>query len=272
MSSGDRVMPVYDIDQQDGCLNANLGVVIPYGQIWRVNKNEPIVFYSTEFIVNGIFLEMRIDAYKSYQASYNYILFIKTTEKNTGENDAAKFKLNFSSKTLFVEKQYSTNNREWHKIVDYSGSADYNLDVSIKVEIDKYLEVCGDGGSISVHKAVLAASSDVLKTMLCGDWKEKETGHVSIPCISKQTLEHFKAYLYLRSMPDDGFQELLLLASYYMMPELEKKCIDMIVGKLNAKNVLGHCEFAVKNKMHKLHRAILERVQAGQVSVRDIPL
>ncbi|KAI5640163.1 BTB/POZ domain-containing protein [Phthorimaea operculella] len=285
MMSGDKLIKVTDIDQQGACLDAKLEVTTT-----NLKTNELTIFYSPEYILNSVLLQMRIDVMKKFnnrtnQYEYSYTLFVKTGKAY--KTDAMKIILKFSSKELGIEnKTFSSKYGGWQMIQEFkSWNCSYYLDVSMEVDTEDTtgifnslyddtsltdFELCGDGGSVSVHKAVLAASSDVLKTMLCGDWKENKTGHVSIPGISKQTLEHFKSYLYLRKMPDNGFQELLLLASYYMMPGLEQKCIEMIAKRLNAQNLLSQCEFAVTNQMTKLHLAILEAVQSGQVKVKDV--
>lgn len=110
-------------------------------------------------------------------------------------------------------------------------------------------ELRGEDGAIRVHKAVFAVASPVFQRMLAGTWKETAEGYASLPGTSKITLRNFKKYIYRHTLPSVGLEQLLLLASYYMMPELEQKCVELLMKDLKAQKAFDLLEFASKNKV-----------------------
>lgn len=115
-----------------------------------------------------------------------------------------------------------------------------------------------DEGSLPVHKAHLAANSDVFKTMLSREWKETSEGRVQIEGISLQTLKHLKQYMYLRTLPDEGLLPLLLVARYYLMDNLKAECLIKISETVTSENLYEILEYSFLNKIPELMFNVIE--------------
>lgn len=128
-----------------------------------------------------------------------------------------------------------------------------------------------ESGSIPVHRVVLAIASPVLKTFLesKNNWLENHWFKFSETDMS--TLQHLKDYIYLGVLPEEGLENLLLLASSYMMEDLKDQCISKILAKVTPENAFEISEFAVTNKMTELYVKFLKKVQDGTVKVDGIP-
>ncbi|XP_063366762.1 TD and POZ domain-containing protein 1-like [Cydia amplana] len=107
-------------------------------------------------------------------------------------------------------------------------------------------------GSVAVHRAYLAAHSDVFRAMLRKEWKEATEGCVQIDGVTRQTLQHLKDYMYLRTLPDVGLEPLLLLASYYLMDDLKEQCVSKLALNCTSKEWSSLLEFAAVNKISEL--------------------
>ncbi|CAK1584251.1 unnamed protein product [Parnassius mnemosyne] len=187
-----------------------------------------------------------------------------------------------SSKLSIAEKSFLSDDGTWHLIKEIDQVLAFDISVVMDtVHISSFealyddteladFELRGEDGSVKVHKAVLAASSHVLKRMLSGSWRETKEGHVDVPGTSAQPLQHFKDYIYLRKLPNTGLEQVLLLASYYMIPQLEQKCVNKLVNSLTAQKTCDLLELAMKHKVNRLILAILEWVQNRGVEVKDM--
>lgn len=252
---------------------------------------------SPEYIINGSAI-FQVKAFcvfhrdRSYgigynntnnSTTYNNMLFVRFVKLREG--DDLTYTLKFNSKALGItNKSFFTNDDTWHLIYE-SKDPEYSFDVTVKIDIvpsigpfvslyeDTELsdfELKGEDGSVHTHRAVLAASSPVLSRMLSGTWRESKEGRVDVPGTSKMTLQHLKDYIYLHTLPETGLEQLLLTASYYMMPVLEQKCVDKLVNTMTVKTAFELLEFATKHKVERLVLAILECVQSGAVKVNDM--
>ncbi|XP_063544392.1 protein roadkill-like [Cydia strobilella] len=83
-------------------------------------------------------------------------------------------------------------------------------------------------GSVPVHRACLAVCSDVFQAMLTREWKETSEGRIEIEGVSLRTLQHLKDYMYLNTLPEDGLEQLLKLASYYLIDSLKAECVSKL--------------------------------------------
>lgn len=129
-----------------------------------------------------------------------------------------------------------------------------------------------ENGSIPVHKVALAVASPVLKTFLesKNNWLEHSFYKFSETDLS--TLQHLKDYIYLDVLPKEGLENLLLLASCYMMDELKHQCILEILSKITPENALKISEFAVVHQITELYLEFLKRVQNGTIKVAEIQI
>lgn len=242
---------------------------------------------SSEYLISGAAVfQVRVIAAQvnnGHTNIYNNLIFIKF--KKQRQEDELSYSIKFSSNEFGVaDKNFISDDGTWHLVHD-NKKQQYTFDVDIQMDIlpssssfatlhgDVELtdiELRGEDGSVRIHKAVLAASSPVFRRMLGGTWKETTEGHVDVAGTSKATLQHLKDYVYLHVLPESGLEQLLLLASYYIMPDLEQKCVDKLVSSLTAQNACDLLEFAAKHKIMILLLAILECVQSGAVKVHEM--
>lgn len=272
-------MEAKNIVQRGNILQVRLGVT---------NYNTPFATKtSPEYIISGsAIFQVKVIAAQvnnGHTNVYNNLLFIRFFKLH--QDDDLTYAIKFSSSELGItNKSFISDDGTWHLIHD-NRKQQYTFDVMVQMDIvpsassfaslheDMELtdfELRGEDGSVHMHRAVLAASSPVLRRMLGGTWRETTEGHVEVPGTSKITLQHLKDYVYLHTLPDAGLEQLLLLASYYMMPDLEQKAVDKLVNSLTAENACDLLEFAAKHKVTRLLLAILECVQSGVVKVGEM--
>ncbi|XP_063386224.1 uncharacterized protein LOC134672256 [Cydia fagiglandana] len=112
-------------------------------------------------------------------------------------------------------------------------------------------------GSVPVHKAYMAAHSDVFKAMLNNEWKETVNGEITMKGVTVKTLQQLKEYMYLGIVPEDGLRPLLLIARCYLMEDLEKHCIRKLAENVTGENLFSLLEFACDNNIPELSFAML---------------
>ncbi|XP_022814312.1 uncharacterized protein LOC111348060 isoform X1 [Spodoptera litura] len=214
---------------------------------------------------------------------YNNLVFVQFVKRR--QNDELNYVLKLTVPELDIEdKRFTSDDGIWH-LINENKRQNYTFNVTVQLEVvprvnsfaslhdDEELtdfELRGTDGSVHMHRAVLAAASPVLRRMLGGVWRETEEGCAEMPGTTRVTLQDLKNYLYLRTLPDTGVEELLLLSSCYMMPELEKRCVDKLVQNITPEKTLEMIEFAAKNKMTQLMLAVLDCVQSSIVRVADM--
>ncbi|XP_063366763.1 kelch-like protein 23 [Cydia amplana] len=113
-----------------------------------------------------------------------------------------------------------------------------------------------ENGSVAVHRAHMAAHSNVFKAMLSREWKETTEGKVQIKGVTLQTLQHLKQYMYLGTLPEEGLQPLLLIASYYLIEDLKAECISTLAQTAKHGDWYSLFEFATENNIPELLCAI----------------
>ncbi|KAL0870063.1 hypothetical protein ABMA27_006225 [Loxostege sticticalis] len=206
-----------------------------------------------------------------------YFRFVKLHD-----DDPLTYAINITIEIFDINKKFITNDGTWQEMVSR-----YIYPFTVKVILDIFpgecsfaplhedaeltdFELRGEDGSVHMHRAVLAASSPVLRRMLSGPWRESSEGVVDVPGTSRTTLQNLKDYVYLRTLPETGLEQLLLIASYYMMPELEQKCVFKILNSFTADNVYNLFEFITKHKVTRLLLLVLECIQTGTVDVKEM--
>ncbi|XP_061721029.1 uncharacterized protein LOC133527852 [Cydia pomonella] len=117
--------------------------------------------------------------------------------------------------------------------------------------------LCAGGGTVPVHRALLAIQSDVFRAMLTREWTEKTEGNIQMEGVTLQTLQHFKDYMYLQTLPHEGLKALLLFASYYLIDDLKAECISNLALNCKSGEWNGLLEFAVKNQIFELASSVM---------------
>ncbi|CAH0401517.1 unnamed protein product [Chilo suppressalis] len=274
-------MEVSNIIQTGNSLKLNISVSNNSGYL-------PTVRTTKEFKINAaaVFqVKLIVTKGEKHNTYYNwiYVRFVKLHKE-----DDLTYTIKVNSKELNItDKNFISDDGTWHLVQDNIKQQNYSFIVTAHIDItpsacplallhdDTELtdfELKGEDGSISIHRAVLAAASPVLKAMLSGKWQESTDAKIEKLDTSKAALQNFKDYLYLGTLPyaDLELEQLLVLASYYMIKDLEQKCIFKLVGMITAENTCDLLEIAGQLKVRRLQLAILECVEEGVIKVDDI--
>ncbi|KAG6750944.1 hypothetical protein POTOM_045459 [Populus tomentosa] len=114
---------------------------------------------------------------------------------------------------------------------------------------DIQLKPGNDGPSISAHRALLAARSEIFKNMLDSDaYKAPASDTIMLPELNHQELESLLEFLYSGSLPSEKLEKhvysLTLAADKYDIPYLLKFCERHMLRFLNTSNALDVLEIA----------------------------
>uniref|UniRef100_A0A6N2LDH9 BTB domain-containing protein n=1 Tax=Salix viminalis TaxID=40686 RepID=A0A6N2LDH9_SALVM len=123
---------------------------------------------------------------------------------------------------------------------------------------DIQLKPGNDGPSISAHRALLAARSEIFRNLLDSDaCKAPASDTIMLPELDHQELESLLEFLYSGSLPSEKLQKhvysLTLAADKYDIPYLLKFCERHMLRFLNSSNALDVLEIsdACSNKTLK---------------------
>lgn len=114
-----------------------------------------------------------------------------------------------------------------------------------------------------MHRNVLAQHSDVFKAMLTTDMREGISRVIELPEKSK-TLQQLFTLMYKGEFVDQNdIKELLLMlmvTKKYLMTDLEEKCMEHLIGIIEARNVVELLIFSNENDLEELKKASLEHI------------
>ncbi|KAI3849747.1 hypothetical protein MKW98_026661 [Papaver atlanticum] len=118
-----------------------------------------------------------------------------------------------------------------------------------KIHSDIKVKPGGRGRAIPAHKFLLAARSEIFKTMLASDTcKVAPAGSISLPEFSYEELKTFLEFLYGGSLAKEKFKKhfytLTIAADKYVIPHLQKFCEQQILNMLDASNALKVLEIS----------------------------
>ncbi|CAH0401516.1 unnamed protein product [Chilo suppressalis] len=252
------------------------------------NSYTNVLWTTKEFIMNAAAVfQVKVFASKDVNTStFNNLIFVRFVKLHKEDN--LTYIIKVQSKELSITcKNFKSDDDTWHLVQDNIKSQNYSFIVTAHIDISPSacplallhddteltdFELKGEDGSISIHRAVLAAASPVLKAMLSGKWRESTDGKMDKLDTSKAALQNLKDYLYLGTLPKVilDLEQLLLLASYYMIKDLEQKCVFKLVSMITAVNACDLLEMAGQHKVKQLQLAILECVEEGVIKVDDI--
>ena len=102
-----------------------------------------------------------------------------------------------------------------------------------------------DGGSVSGHRAIVAAGSPVFHAMLYGNMKESNEKEIKLSSIDSETLKVLLTFLYTGKATFDinRCMKLLEAANYFVVGMLEVRCVGCINDTLNIENC---CQIATE--------------------------
>ena len=114
-----------------------------------------------------------------------------------------------------------------------------------------------DGGSVSGHRAIVAAFSPVFHAMLYGNMKESNEKEIILPSVDTKTFKSLLVFAYTGKIEVDTENCLGLLeaAHYFNVAMLEKKCTDFIATSLSIENCCAITSFAYS----KMFNVLVER-------------
>ena len=117
-----------------------------------------------------------------------------------------------------------------------------------------------DGGSVSGHRAIVAASSPVFHAMLYGNMKESNEKEITLPSVDTKTFKALLSFAYTGKieMNTENCLGILEASHYFNVAMLENKCTDFIVSSLNIENCCTIASFAYS----KMFDALVERCLA----------
>lgn len=178
----------------------------------------------------------------------------------------------------YTEEWICTDDKYWNEMGEISHDSScrhvniYHLEIEINVSKKELIysklyndkettdfHLCTEEGSVPVHKACLAAHSDVFSTMFNGAWKETANNRIEVAGVTLETLQQLKDYLYLGVLPEGTLLPLLLLANYYFIENLEAECITKLVQTVTPENFYSLLDFAFENRISELTFGILRK-------------
>ena len=120
---------------------------------------------------------------------------------------------------------------------------------------------CGDK-VFDCHKNILASRSQVFKTMLEADMKEKMSGEIEIKNMDHEVLDDLLKYIYSGVAPniDAHSQKLFAAADLYQLEKLKELCELKLCSRLDVSNCIDLLNFGDLHNAQKLKAAALEFV------------
>ena len=103
-----------------------------------------------------------------------------------------------------------------------------------------------DGGSVSAHRAVVAAGSPVFHAMLYGNMKESNEKVIELSLVDTETLKVLFTFMYTGAavFGMNMCMKLLEAANYFGVNVLEARCVECINDTLNIENCCQIVTFA----------------------------
>ena len=111
-----------------------------------------------------------------------------------------------------------------------------------------------DGGSVSGHRAIIAAGSPVFQAMLYGNMKESNEKEITLPSVNTKTCKALLSFMYTGKVEIDSksCRSILEAAHYFNVAVLENKCVDFIATSLDIENCCAIATFANNKKLDSL--------------------
>jgi hypothetical protein len=119
-----------------------------------------------------------------------------------------------------------------------------------------------------VHKYLLGTRSAVFRAMFYGGLADNGP-IVRLPDTNEESLEQFLRFLYTEecTLTADNVVATMYLANKYIIPSLNKKCVNFLLENLNTANVLDILEPATRFKEKELKKQCLKLIQSNTSEV-----
>lgn len=139
-------------------------------------------------------------------------------------------------------------------------SAISSLGRMLTESIHSDITINASNGSITAHRAVLAARSPVFRSMFSHNLQEKKLSTVNISDMSLEACRAFLSYIYGNFQADEFLAHrvaLLKAADKYDISDLKEACHKSLMEDINTKNVLERLELAHLYRLARLKSGCL---------------
>ena len=116
-----------------------------------------------------------------------------------------------------------------------------------------------DGGSVSGHRAIVAAGSPMFHAMLYGNMKESSEKEIELPSVDTETLKAVLSFVYTGKveLDSENCRSIIEAAHYFNVAVLEDKCTEFIATSLNTENCCSIVSYAYENEFDGLVESCL---------------
>lgn len=124
--------------------------------------------------------------------------------------------------------------------------------------------------SFKVHKCILAAQSSVLKKKIKEKFEKSHDGVITIKSFSSEVVQDFLHYLYCGNISSgENFIELLGMALFYEVEELETHCENIIIKNLDETNAFDVFCLGIEVSSEKLKRSAFEELKKDHFLITE---
>ena len=111
-----------------------------------------------------------------------------------------------------------------------------------------------DGGSVSAHRAIVAAGSPVFHAMLYGNMKESNEKEIVLQSIDTETFSNLLRFLYTGKITVNPkcFENILDASRFFNVSSVEVKVADFVSKSLDKKNFYSIINIAINKKFDQL--------------------
>ncbi|KAI6174546.1 Speckle-type POZ protein B [Aphelenchoides bicaudatus] len=110
-----------------------------------------------------------------------------------------------------------------------------------------------------VDQSVLECQSEYFAAMLSSNLSEAQSGHVDIEDFDAATVEAFIKWIYLGEIDNKtSTDKLLIFADKYLLYELKKQCVEMMIQNLSDLNVFPALACSIQCKSDHLKDAAVD--------------
>ena len=111
-----------------------------------------------------------------------------------------------------------------------------------------------DGGSVSGHRAIVAAGSPVFHAMLYGNMKESNEKEIKLSSVDTETFSNLRRFLYTGKIKvnQECFDSILDAARFFNVAAVEDKVAEFVAKSLDNKNFYSILNIAINKKFDQL--------------------
>lgn len=159
------------------------------------------------------------------------------------------------------------------------GRANLRNDLSLPISLYrddslKDIKLVVGNSCVMAHKVVLATRSEVFRSMLTHDTREKQTNVIEIQDVSCEAVNAFVKYLYIEEIDNvsEELDTLLMLADKYDVQGLKERCENYLIQMVNDENVIDlflKAEFLNLPKLKKRSLFLIKKNSDHIVNTED---